>query len=93
LTLTRRELIQTSSRRAFWAPTYFLCVESPICDFGHLAFRKPVAWFVCFEGATPMKKVLVLTTLVLFLVAHGAVAAMTIYQPLDLTDSCDGSHC
>jgi hypothetical protein len=40
-----------------------------------------------------MKKILVLTALVLFLVAHGAVAAMTIYQPLDLADSCDGSHC
>jgi len=31
-----------------------------------------------------MKKILVLTAVVLFLVAHGAVAAMTIYQPLDL---------
>jgi hypothetical protein len=40
-----------------------------------------------------MKKILVLTALVLFLVAHGAVAAMMMYQPLDFTDSCDGSHC
>jgi hypothetical protein len=40
-----------------------------------------------------MKKIVVLTALVLILVAHGAVAAMTIHQPLDLTDNCDGSHC
>ena len=68
-------------------------VEPPICDLGHLAFRRLVARLLCFHGATPMKKILVLTAVVLFLVAHGAVAAMTIYQPLDLTDSCDGSYC
>jgi len=68
-------------------------VEPPSCDLRHLAFRKLVAELVWFEGVTPMKKILVLTALVLLLVAHGAVAAMTIYLPLDVADTCDGSGC
>jgi hypothetical protein len=55
----------------------------------HLAFRNPVARLLCFEGVTPMKKILVLTALALFLMAHGAVTAMTIYSPLDVADTCD----
>ena len=68
-------------------------MEPPTCDLCHPAFRKPVAELVCFEEVTPMKKILVLTAQVLFLVAHGAVAAMTIYLPLDVADTCDGSGC
>jgi hypothetical protein len=36
-----------------------------------------------------MKKILILAALVMFLVAHGAVTAMTIYSPLDVADTCD----
>jgi hypothetical protein len=36
-----------------------------------------------------MKKILVWTAPVLFLVAHGAVTAMTVYSPLDIADTCD----
>jgi hypothetical protein len=39
----------------------------------------------------PMKKILVITALVLFLVAHGTVAAIAIYSPLGIADTCDGS--
>jgi hypothetical protein len=86
-------LAQAAARApSFWAPIYWP-VEAPNCDLDHLAFRKPVACLVCFEGVTAMKKILVLTALVLFLVAHGAVTAMTMYSPLDVTDACAGSGC
>jgi hypothetical protein len=39
-----------------------------------------------------MKKLLVLGALGIFLAAHGAVTAMTIYPQLD-EYSCDGSNC
>jgi hypothetical protein len=38
-----------------------------------------------------MKKILVITALVLFLVAHGTVAAIAICSPLGIADACDGS--
>jgi hypothetical protein len=38
-----------------------------------------------------MKKILVLTALILFLIAHGAVTAMTVCSPLDVTGACAGS--
>jgi hypothetical protein len=37
----------------FLGADLFLPVESPICDFGHLAFRKPVARLLCFEELRP----------------------------------------
>jgi hypothetical protein len=40
-----------------------------------------------------MKKILVVTGLVLFLAAHGAVTAIAIYSPLVTADTCDGSGC
>jgi hypothetical protein len=39
-----------------------------------------------------MKKLLVLGALAIFLAAHGAVTAMTIYPQLD-EYNCDGSNC
>jgi len=39
-----------------------------------------------------MKKLLILGALGIFLAAHGAVTAMTIYPQLDAY-SCDGSNC
>jgi len=89
-----RSALTKADRRAALGPGRpILPIESPNCDLGHLTFRKPVAWFVCFEGGTPMKKILVITAVVLFLVAHGTVAAIAIYSPLGIADTCDGSGC
>ena len=91
--LSRWALTKADRRAALGPGRPILPIESPNCDLGHLAFRRLVARLPCFQGATPMKKILVLTAVVLFLVAHGAVAAMTIYLPLDVADTCDGSGC